>query len=160
KPGKSATGNDYSSRFHAITEDDNATRAIKILVIAAIVQFFLMAFARKAFQRRSPCSFKYPGRLLVPFFASLSVTAGRAMKTITMHNRPSSAQSQNQRPIGGSCPRHVQQLGSDRQYPTSAKARLPGSWPVAFDRESAEAHHRFQQTRRPWLASHAAWTGF
>ena len=34
KPGKSATGNDYSSRFHGNTANRNATRAIKILLIA------------------------------------------------------------------------------------------------------------------------------
>ena len=36
KPGKSATGNDYSSRLHAITANRNATRAIKILLMEAL----------------------------------------------------------------------------------------------------------------------------
>src|ERR1700751_974854 len=40
KPGKSATGNDYSSRLHAIARNRNATRAIKILLTAAIIQSF------------------------------------------------------------------------------------------------------------------------
>jgi hypothetical protein len=34
KPGEPTTGNDYSSRFHAITANRNGTRAIKILLIA------------------------------------------------------------------------------------------------------------------------------
>ena len=38
KPGESATGNDYSSRLHPITANRNATRAIKILLLAAIIQ--------------------------------------------------------------------------------------------------------------------------
>jgi hypothetical protein len=48
KPGKSATGNDYSSRFHAITANRNATRAIKILFMAAIVQSFSHLFLKLA----------------------------------------------------------------------------------------------------------------
>src|SRR5262249_40475624 len=44
KPGKPATGNDYSSRFHAVTLNRNATRAIKILLMAAIVQSFSPIF--------------------------------------------------------------------------------------------------------------------
>src|SRR4029453_18345871 len=46
KPGKSATGNDYSSRFHVITANRNATRAIKIkiLVMASIIQSFSHLF--------------------------------------------------------------------------------------------------------------------
>ena len=48
KPGKSATGNDYSSRFHAITANRNATRAIKIkiLLMAAIIQSFSHLFLK------------------------------------------------------------------------------------------------------------------
>ena len=45
KPGKSATGNDYSSRLHAITANRNATRAIKILLMAAIIQSFSIFFS-------------------------------------------------------------------------------------------------------------------
>jgi hypothetical protein len=50
KPGKSATGNEYSSRFHAITANRDATRAIKILFMVAIVQSFSHLFSQ-AFQR-------------------------------------------------------------------------------------------------------------
>jgi hypothetical protein len=46
KPGKSATGNDYSSRFHAITANRNATRAIKILLMAAMIQSFSHLFLK------------------------------------------------------------------------------------------------------------------
>jgi hypothetical protein len=46
KPGKSATGNDYSSRFHAITANRNATRAIEILLMAAIIQSFFHLFLK------------------------------------------------------------------------------------------------------------------
>jgi hypothetical protein len=45
KPGKSATGNDYSSRFHAITANRNATRAIEILLMVAIIQSFPIFFS-------------------------------------------------------------------------------------------------------------------
>src|SRR6266699_3404110 len=34
KPGKSATGNDYSSRLHANTANRNTTRVINILLVA------------------------------------------------------------------------------------------------------------------------------
>src|SRR5437870_7164281 len=37
KSGKSATGNDYSSRLHAITANRNATRAIETLLTDAII---------------------------------------------------------------------------------------------------------------------------
>jgi hypothetical protein len=40
KPGKSATGNDYSGRLHAATAICNATREINILLIAAITRSF------------------------------------------------------------------------------------------------------------------------
>jgi hypothetical protein len=46
KPGKPATGNDYSSRFHAITAHRDATRAIKILLMAAIIQSFSHLFLK------------------------------------------------------------------------------------------------------------------
>jgi hypothetical protein len=46
KPGKSATGNDYSSRLHAVTANRNATRAIKILLMAAIMQSFSHLFLK------------------------------------------------------------------------------------------------------------------
>src|SRR5882757_8191291 len=45
KPGKSATGNDYSSRLHALTANCNATGAIGILLIAAIIQSFTHLFS-------------------------------------------------------------------------------------------------------------------
>src|SRR5437870_10011519 len=48
KPSKSAAGNDYSSRFHAITANRNATRAIKILLIAVIIQSFSHLFLKLA----------------------------------------------------------------------------------------------------------------
>jgi hypothetical protein len=38
KPGKSAAGNDYSSRLHAITPNLNATCQIEILLMDAIIQ--------------------------------------------------------------------------------------------------------------------------
>jgi hypothetical protein len=44
KPGKSATGNDYSSRLHAVISNRNATRAVKILLMAAIMQSFSHLF--------------------------------------------------------------------------------------------------------------------
>ena len=37
KPGKPAAGNDYSSRLHAVTANPNATRAIKIPLMAVII---------------------------------------------------------------------------------------------------------------------------
>jgi hypothetical protein len=40
EPGKSATGDDYSSRLHAVTANRNATRVIKILLMAEIIQSF------------------------------------------------------------------------------------------------------------------------
>jgi hypothetical protein len=46
KPGEPTTGNDYSSRFHAITANRNATRAIKILLMAAIIQSFSHLFLK------------------------------------------------------------------------------------------------------------------
>src|SRR5436190_4103285 len=46
KPGKSATGNDYSSRFHAVTANRNSTRVIKILLMAAIMQSFPHLFLK------------------------------------------------------------------------------------------------------------------
>src|SRR6476661_9967579 len=46
KPGKSATGNDYSSRLHVVTANRNATRAIKILLMTAIIQAFSQVFQR------------------------------------------------------------------------------------------------------------------
>jgi hypothetical protein len=59
KPGKPATGNDYSSRFHAITAHRDATRAIKILLMAAIIQSFshlflkLFGFSGRFFMQRT-----------------------------------------------------------------------------------------------------------
>ena len=50
KPGKSAAGNNYSSRLHAITANRNATREIEILLMAAIISVFLPFFSQ-AFQR-------------------------------------------------------------------------------------------------------------
>jgi hypothetical protein len=38
KPGKSATGNDYSSGLHANSANRNATRVIKILLMVAIIE--------------------------------------------------------------------------------------------------------------------------
>jgi hypothetical protein len=46
KPGKSATGDDYSSRLHAVTANRNATRAIKILLMAEIIQSFSHLFLK------------------------------------------------------------------------------------------------------------------
>src|SRR5215831_1117664 len=40
KPGKSATGNDYSSRLHAIIANRNAIHSIEILLVAPIIQCF------------------------------------------------------------------------------------------------------------------------
>jgi len=45
KPGEPATGNDNSSRLHPITANRNATRAIKILLLAAIIQSFSIFFS-------------------------------------------------------------------------------------------------------------------
>ena len=45
KPGEPATGNDYSSRFHAITANRNATRAIEVLLMDAIIQSFSHLFS-------------------------------------------------------------------------------------------------------------------
>jgi hypothetical protein len=46
KPGEPTTGNDYSSRFHAITANRNATRAIEVLLMAAIIQSFSHLFLK------------------------------------------------------------------------------------------------------------------
>jgi hypothetical protein len=46
KPGKPATGNDYSSRLHAVTANRNATRAIEILLTDAIIQPFSQLFLK------------------------------------------------------------------------------------------------------------------
>jgi hypothetical protein len=46
KPGKSATGDDYSSRLHAITANRNATRAIETLLTDAIIQSFSHLFLK------------------------------------------------------------------------------------------------------------------
>jgi hypothetical protein len=46
EPGKSATGDDYSSRLHAVTANRNATRAIKILLMRAIMQSFSHLFLK------------------------------------------------------------------------------------------------------------------
>src|SRR4029453_13937381 len=50
KPGKPPPANDYSSRFHVITANRNATRAIKIkiLVMASIIQSFSHLFLKLA----------------------------------------------------------------------------------------------------------------
>jgi hypothetical protein len=53
KPGKSATGNDYSSRLHVVTANRNATRAIEILLMDAIIQPFSHLFL-KLFQLKPP----------------------------------------------------------------------------------------------------------
>src|SRR6266487_3148382 len=45
KPGEPATGNDYSSRLHAVTANRNATRAIEILLMAAIIRLFSIFFS-------------------------------------------------------------------------------------------------------------------
>src|SRR6266550_3904956 len=50
KPGKSAAGNDYSSRLHPITANRNATRAIKILLKAFHHSVFFPSFSQ-AFRR-------------------------------------------------------------------------------------------------------------
>src|SRR4029453_9703951 len=47
KPGEPTTGNDYSSRFHAITANRNATRAIKILLMAVIILSFSHLFLKR-----------------------------------------------------------------------------------------------------------------
>jgi hypothetical protein len=46
KPGEPTTGNDYCSRLHANTANRNATRAIKILLMAAIIQSFSHLFLK------------------------------------------------------------------------------------------------------------------
>jgi len=46
KPGKPTTGNDYSSRFHALTANRNAIREIEILLMAAIIQSFFHLFLK------------------------------------------------------------------------------------------------------------------
>jgi hypothetical protein len=46
KPGEPATGNDDSRRFHTITANRNPTRAIKILLIPAIIQSFSQSFLK------------------------------------------------------------------------------------------------------------------
>jgi hypothetical protein len=46
KPGKSATGNDYSSRLHAVTANRKATREIEILLMDAIIQSFSHLFLK------------------------------------------------------------------------------------------------------------------
>jgi hypothetical protein len=48
KPGEPTTGNDYSSRLHAIIPNRNATRETKILLIDAIVQSFSHLFLKLA----------------------------------------------------------------------------------------------------------------
>jgi hypothetical protein len=48
EPGKSATGDDYSSRLHAVTANRNAIRAIRILLMAAIIQPFSHLFLKLA----------------------------------------------------------------------------------------------------------------
>src|SRR6266487_6031359 len=48
KPGEPATGNDYSSRLHALTANCNATGAIKILLMTAIIQSFSHLFLKLA----------------------------------------------------------------------------------------------------------------
>jgi hypothetical protein len=48
KPGKSATSNDYPSRFHAIIANRNATREIEILLMAVIIQSFSHLFLKLA----------------------------------------------------------------------------------------------------------------
>jgi hypothetical protein len=40
-PGEPTTDNDYSSRFHAITANRNATRAIKIKILVMAASFSL-----------------------------------------------------------------------------------------------------------------------
>jgi hypothetical protein len=46
QPGKSAAGNDYSSRLHAATANRNATRAIKMLLMIAIIESFSHLFLK------------------------------------------------------------------------------------------------------------------
>src|SRR5262249_52748803 len=53
KPGKPATGNDYSGRLHALTASCNATRTIKILLMTAIIQSFSHLFLKLAALRIS-----------------------------------------------------------------------------------------------------------
>jgi hypothetical protein len=53
KPSEPTTGNDYSSRFHAITANRNATRAIKILLMAVIILSFSHLFLKRAKNRRA-----------------------------------------------------------------------------------------------------------
>src|SRR6266480_5681640 len=55
KPGEPTTGNDYSSRFHAITANRNATRAIEILLMAAIIQSFSHLFLKLFSAAIIPC---------------------------------------------------------------------------------------------------------
>ena len=45
KPRKPTAGNDYSSRFHTITPNHNATRAIKILLMVVLIQSFPIFFS-------------------------------------------------------------------------------------------------------------------
>jgi len=46
KPGEPTARNDYSSRLHAITTNGNATRAIKIILMAEIIQSFPSFFLK------------------------------------------------------------------------------------------------------------------
>jgi hypothetical protein len=46
KPGEPTTGNDYSSRFHAITPNGNATRQIEMLLMDAIIHSFSHLFLK------------------------------------------------------------------------------------------------------------------
>lgn len=46
QPGKSAAGDDYSSRLHAITPNRDATREIEILLMDAIIQSFSHLFLK------------------------------------------------------------------------------------------------------------------
>src|SRR6266480_8095432 len=45
KPGEPATGDDYSSRLHAVTANRKATRAIRILLMAAPIQSLSIFFS-------------------------------------------------------------------------------------------------------------------
>src|SRR5690348_14647255 len=56
KPGKSATGDDYSSRLHAVTANRNATRAIEILLMVAIIESFSHLFLKLFSTAIIPCS--------------------------------------------------------------------------------------------------------
>jgi len=47
EPGKSATGDDYSGRLHAVTANRNATREIEILLMDAIIQSFSHLFLKR-----------------------------------------------------------------------------------------------------------------